>query len=116
MLKIVSFLVLSVAHFLTVTIASAAESNIILVLDGSGSMWGQINNRHKIEIERSTLYSSSCNFYAKKSIISTRQNSAGEDFPYLINFEAWKDARAGADEMNWKEFLEFLESLVGRRD
>ena len=55
MLKIVSFLLLSAAHFLTVTIASAAESNIILVLDGSGSMWGQINSRHKIEIAREVI-------------------------------------------------------------
>ena len=55
MLKTVSLLALTFFYLLTITIAAAAESNIILVLDGSGSMWGQINNRHKIEIAREVI-------------------------------------------------------------
>lgn len=35
--------------------AQSAPSDMMIVLDGSGSMWGQINGRSKIEIARDTL-------------------------------------------------------------
>ncbi|MGB0135203.1 hypothetical protein, partial [Dokdonella sp.] len=39
---------------LTATSAMAGE-NIMLVLDASGSMWGQINGKTKVEIARETV-------------------------------------------------------------
>lgn len=45
---------LSMGLIVSATVASAAERTII-VLDASGSMWGQINGKTKIEIARETL-------------------------------------------------------------
>jgi len=39
----------------TQTTLDAPQSPIILVMDGSGSMWGQINNKTKIEIAREVI-------------------------------------------------------------
>ena len=43
------------AFILTATSAAVAADRSIVVLDASGSMWGQIDGRPKIEIARETL-------------------------------------------------------------
>ncbi|SDD68760.1 vWA domain-containing protein [Aquimonas voraii] len=40
---------------LSLSFAAAAEERVVLVLDASGSMWGQIEGRSKIEIARETV-------------------------------------------------------------
>lgn len=40
---------------LSLSFAAAAEERVVLVLDASGSMWGQIEGRTKIEIARDTV-------------------------------------------------------------
>ena len=40
---------------LSLSFAAAAEERVVLVLDASGSMWGQIEGRSKIEIARETI-------------------------------------------------------------
>jgi Ca-activated chloride channel family protein len=46
---------LSIASLISVPIAAFAEGKSIIVLDASGSMWGQIDGRAKLEIARETL-------------------------------------------------------------
>mgnify|MGYP001805980604 FL=1 len=43
------------AAALSLSFAAAAEERVVLVLDASGSMWGQIDGRTKIEIARETV-------------------------------------------------------------
>lgn len=43
------------AAALSLSFAAAAEERVVLVLDASGSMWGQIDGRSKIEIARETV-------------------------------------------------------------
>ncbi|MFN7784134.1 MAG: vWA domain-containing protein [Lysobacterales bacterium] len=43
------------AAALSLSFAAAAEERVVLVLDASGSMWGQIEGRSKIEIARETV-------------------------------------------------------------
>lgn len=47
--------VLLAAVLLAVTPAVTAAENIMLVLDASGSMWGQVDGRSKVEIARETV-------------------------------------------------------------
>lgn len=46
---------LAVLSLMAVSGAAAAADRAIIVLDGSGSMWGQIDGRPKLEIARETL-------------------------------------------------------------
>ena len=46
---------LGMAMLLVLTTAAMAADKAIIVLDASGSMWGQIDGRPKIEIARETL-------------------------------------------------------------
>src|SRR5262245_29568314 len=49
--------VLGAAMLLVLTTASFAADRAIIILDASGSMWGQIDGKPKLEIARETLRS-----------------------------------------------------------
>jgi len=49
------FLLAALASLLAVPAAAQDAEDAILILDGSGSMWGQIEGQHKIEIARDVL-------------------------------------------------------------
>jgi len=59
MLKILKFLACTAVCFAPASVSFAQESQkkVMVVFDGSGSMWGQINGRPKINIARDTLSS-----------------------------------------------------------
>lgn len=44
-----------IAAALSLSFTAAAEERVVLVLDASGSMWGQIEGRSKVEIARETI-------------------------------------------------------------
>lgn len=44
-----------IAAALSLSFTAAAEERVVLVLDASGSMWGQIEGRSKVEIARETV-------------------------------------------------------------
>ena len=46
---------LGMAMVLALTSAAVAADKAIIVLDASGSMWGQIDGKPKLEIARETL-------------------------------------------------------------
>lgn len=47
--------VLALGALLAAPFGAAADTNLLLILDGSNSMWGQIDGKPKIEIARSVL-------------------------------------------------------------
>ncbi|MDZ7840417.1 MAG: vWA domain-containing protein [Gammaproteobacteria bacterium] len=48
-------LVLAALLFLTAPLASAAEQNLLFILDGSGSMWGRVDDTPKISIAKEVM-------------------------------------------------------------
>jgi len=52
------FSLLATAFVTFVAVPAQAETNIFVVLDGSNSMWGQVDGTSKIETALSTLYTS----------------------------------------------------------
>lgn len=55
MLKLTGFITVITLALAPLPLMSAESENLIIVLDASNSMWGQINGHHKIEIARTTL-------------------------------------------------------------
>lgn len=49
-------------------VAHAQQANTIIVMDGSGSMWGQIDDRPKLEIARQTLAEVLVDFPAERGL------------------------------------------------
>ena len=56
MVAVLGGLVLLVSLALQVDGAESPSARVVLILDASGSMWGQIEGRHKIEIAREVIH------------------------------------------------------------
>ncbi|WP_224701918.1 vWA domain-containing protein [Devosia aquimaris] len=68
MIRLFQPLALALLAVLTLAGASLAEGRMIIVMDGSGSMWGQIDGRAKLEIARDAVRDVLANVPAERDL------------------------------------------------